>query len=63
MGHGACRKDYAPDKVWYEPADIIGQELREAFEARVAIKTSADEAAVREEAELEELEVEVMPHP
>ena len=55
-------KDYPPDMVWYEPAENIGAELREAFEARVADETAADEAAAREEDELEELEeAEAMP--
>ena len=48
--------------VWYEPAENIGAELREAFEACVADETAADEAAAREEDELEELEeAEAMP--
>ena len=51
------RKDYPSDMVWYEPAENIGMHLLKDFETRVA-----DEAAAREEDELEELEeAEAMP--
>jgi len=45
-------KDYPPDMIWYEPAENVGTELREQFEARMAAETAADAQAVREEAEL-----------
>jgi len=51
-------KDYPPDLVWYEPAANVGDDLIEDYERRVAAEAAEDEAAAREDAELEELEEE-----
>jgi hypothetical protein len=50
--------------VWFEPAENIGKELLADFEARATAEAAEDEAAAREDAELEELEEEeAMPPP
>jgi hypothetical protein len=51
-------KTYPPDMVWYEPASNLGAGWVAEYEAGVAVEAAEDEAAAREEAELDELEEE-----
>ena len=50
---GEC---YPPDMVWFEPAENLGEGLIAEYEARVAAEEAEDEAAAKEDAELDELE-------
>ena len=43
-------KDYPPDLVWFEPAENIGEQLLDDFEARATAEAAEDEAAAREDA-------------
>ena len=44
--------------IWYEPAENIGSDLQQEYEARAAAEAAEDEAAAHDEAELEGLEQE-----
>ena len=57
-------QDFPPDMIWYEPEENVGAGWVKEYEARVAAEAAADEAAAREEDELDELEEEeAMPAP
>ena len=47
---------YPPELVWYEPEENVEGTWISEYEARVVAEAAEEEAAAREEAELDELE-------